>query len=380
MTDAIRTPSTARPFPGAHSDLVAPHASSRARRPVAGALFGVALGDALAAPTEFLSVPEIVDRFGPAGPLQPSSNVTDDTQMTIAVAEALLEAPRPLAPASLEAALRRRFVAWNESPENNRAPGTTCVAACNLLADGRDWIDATVLNSKGCGANMRAAPVGFLSFDRDGITPRTRSAVAQFQAALTHGHPTALASADLMATAVADLIAGGTLSDLLDRLLEHAASQRQTYHAQWLGRLWDRPGESSPQAFIARGWDECLTALRRVEAALARDERIGDVCDFVGEGWVAEEALAAGLLCVLLHPENPVGAIRRAAVTSGDSDSIAAIAGALAGAVAGLSGWPGAWVQSVEYAGTLRRLAESWEPGCNRGGEPDIQAGSTCPR
>lgn len=337
---------------------------SGTRRAAAGVLFGVAIGDALAAPTEFMSAAAIVDRFGPSGPHEPSPQVTDDTQMTIAVAEALLDAPRPLAPLTLEAALRRRFVAWNRSPDNNRAPGTTCVTACNLLADGRDWLEATVFNSKGCGANMRAAPVGLLALEHDLAPPRVRSAVAQFQAALTHGHPTALAAADLMATAVADLLAGGEPADLLDRLRGHAEAHRTTYYEQWLGALWQRPGEESPESFIVRGWDECIASLERVEAALASDERIGDVCDHVGQGWVAEEAFAAGLLCVLLHPDNPVAAVRRAAVTNGDSDSIACIAGALAGAAEGIDAWPAEWVERVEYADTLARLARGWD-GCN---------------
>ena len=38
-----------------------------------GCLFGLAIGDALAAPTEFLSSNEIVEKFGPHGPAEPSA-------------------------------------------------------------------------------------------------------------------------------------------------------------------------------------------------------------------------------------------------------------------------------------------------------------------
>ena len=64
-----------------------------------GTLFGMAFGDALGAQTEFLSVERILQQFPPAGPLAPEGSpalVTDDTQMALAVAEALVEAPRPL--------------------------------------------------------------------------------------------------------------------------------------------------------------------------------------------------------------------------------------------------------------------------------------------
>ncbi len=52
---------------------------------------------------------------------------------------------------------------------------------------------------------MRVAPVGLLPLGQSGITYETRAAIAQFQAALTHGHPTGLAAADLTAAAIADL-------------------------------------------------------------------------------------------------------------------------------------------------------------------------------
>jgi ADP-ribosylglycohydrolase len=61
---------------------------------IQGCLFGLAFGDAFGAPTEFLSVREIVNRWPPDGPSQLFGNpirVTDDTQMTIAVADAFLE-------------------------------------------------------------------------------------------------------------------------------------------------------------------------------------------------------------------------------------------------------------------------------------------------
>src|SRR5215475_1074944 len=123
------------------------------RRPVkraSGCLFGLAFGDALGAPTEFLRVAEILERFPPAGPLEPAGNpalVTDDTQMTLAVAVALLEASSagPLSPQSLEHALRRKFVGWLNSPDNNRAPGMTCLRACELLEAGVPWQSATSL-------------------------------------------------------------------------------------------------------------------------------------------------------------------------------------------------------------------------------------------
>ena len=338
--------------------------SSMPAKRASGSLFGLALGDALGADTEFLSYDAILRRFPVDGTQMPSSNpirVTDDTQMTLAVGNALLEAARPYTADTLEEPLKHAFVAWNTSPDNNRAPGVTCMNACNKLATGQPWQQCSVIGSKGCGANMRVAPVGLLPLGKDGVTAETRAAIAQFQAALTHGHPTGLAAADLTTAAIADLIADGDLQGLPQRLRAYALSQRTIYHAEWLGSLWQHSSHSSPQDYIAHGWDECLRVLDRLDRALALMDRTNDPCQITGAGWIAEEALATGLLCFLLFPDDPVAAIKRAATSSGDSDSIACLTGAFAGAYAGLKAWPEEWVARIEYRAQLLRLGAGWD-------------------
>ncbi|MBH8574169.1 ADP-ribosylglycohydrolase family protein [Nostocaceae cyanobacterium CENA369] len=325
-----------------------------------GCLFGLAFGDALGAVTEFLTVDEIRRRFPPNGPQEPLGNpalVTDDTQMTLSVGQALVAAlSSNLTVASLEPALRHAFVEWLRSPQNNRAPGMTCLRACENLEAGIPWQQATRPNSKGCGANMRVAPVGLLALDET-----TRAAVAQFQAALTHGHPTALAASDLTAAAIADLVKGGDALGLPSRLYTYAASQRLVYHGDWLGSLWKRPYTNTPEEFISRGWDECLAVLDRLNAALVNPNRDADPCLATGEGWIAEEALATGLLCFLLFPNEPQAALRRAALTAGDSDSIACLTGAFAGAYLGMAAWPEDWVIRIEYRDHLAVLGKLWD-------------------
>lgn len=61
-------------------------------RRASGALFGLAYGDALGAPVEFLSVAQIVARYGDGGPsdlVGDPALITDDTQMTLALARAM---------------------------------------------------------------------------------------------------------------------------------------------------------------------------------------------------------------------------------------------------------------------------------------------------
>ena len=190
-----------------------------------GSLFGLAYGDALGKPTEFLTVAEIERRYGPTGPRELSGDpalVTDDTQMALAVGWALHEAPS-LTPEVVEPLLRRRFLAWAVSPDNNRAPGMTCLRACAELSRGLRWQEATEAGSKGCGANMRVTPVGLLDVDLD-----TLAGLAQFQAGLTHGHPTGLAASELTAYAVF-VLRGGADAARASRAARRAGAVRSAW-------------------------------------------------------------------------------------------------------------------------------------------------------
>ncbi|MCD9877480.1 ADP-ribosylglycohydrolase family protein [Streptomyces guryensis] len=327
-----------------------------------GALTGLALGDALGFPTEFNDVPSILAKFGPWRQMRlpKPAIVTDDTQMTLAVGRGLRTAMDRgvLAPERLERPLREEFVDWYQSPENNRAPGNTCLRACSLLKDeSRPWQHASVIGSKGCGANMRVAPVGLVP----GLSDEQRAGAAQLQSGLTHGHPTALAASDLTARAVRLLAQGAEPTGLVGLLRSYALENRSRYHHAWLGDLWTRAGDATPEQFIARGWDECLEILGRLQDAVRTVSVETDPCLATGAGWTAEEALATGLLCFLFFVDEPVTALRRAACTSGDSDSIACLTGAFAGAYLGADAWPTEWADRIEYRTDLLTLGALWD-------------------
>ncbi|MFD5712806.1 ADP-ribosylglycohydrolase family protein [Streptomyces pharetrae] len=332
------------------------------KRAATGALLGLALGDSLGCPTEFDDVPAILARCGPWRDmdLPRPALVTDDTQMTLALGRGLRTAMDRgfLAPKRLARPVREEFVDWYRSPENDRAPGRTCLVACALLKEeGRIWQDASQTDSKGCGANMRVAPVGLAP----GLTGDQRAGAAQLQSALTHGHPTALAASDLTAHAVHLLAQGAEPTGLVGLLRSYAYDNRTRYHHEWLGDLWTRAHDPSPEHFIARGWDECLDVLARLQDAVRTVSPETDPCLATGAGWIAEEALATGLLCFLLFVDEPLTALRRAACTSGDSDSIACLAGAFAGAHHGADVWPAAWTDRIEYRDELVTLGALWD-------------------
>jgi ADP-ribosylglycohydrolase len=204
---------------------------------------------------------------------------------------------------------------------------------------------------------MRVAPVGLAP----ALSDEQRAGAAQLQAALTHGHPTALAASDLTARAIRLLAQGAEPTGLVGLLRSYAYENRSRYHEEWLGDLWTRAQDPTPEHFIARGWDECLEILERLQEAVRTVSAETDPCLATGEGWIAEEALATALLCFLLFPDEPVTALRRAACTSGDSDSIACLAGAFAGAHLGAEAWPREWADRIEYGSELQALGALWD-------------------
>ncbi len=296
---------------------------------VLGMLYGIALGDALGWPAEPLSLEQIRKTYGPRGiqELPEPALFTDDTQMTLAVSEALIDAgDRDLE--GLMAAVSRRFVEWLHHPESYRAPGASCLYGARQLEKGVPWREAGKLDSKGCGAAMRVAPIGY--FYQDDL-PRLRE-VAAATARATHRHP----AAELGAVAAAYLV---------------KLALDQTPPDDFLRLLQDETQGLVPD------FDQ---ALQRLEQGLEMSDP-AKALPHIGEGWVAEEAVLASLYCFLQHPRDYLAVIRLAANTSGDSDSLAGITGGISGAYLGIQALPPTWLARIEKSAYLadvaRRLA-----------------------
>ena len=130
------------------------------------------------------------------------------------------------------------------------------------------------------------------------------------------------------------------------------------YHADWLGDLWQRPGQP-PEEFIARGWDECLVALDRLDAALRTPHRASDPCLATGAGWIAEEALATGLCASCSSPTNRSRLPpRRRPPPATPTRSPASRA--LRRRRPRLGAWPADWLDRIEYADQLARMCAAW--------------------
>ena len=104
-----------------------------------------------------------------------------------------------------------------------------------------------------------------------------------------------------------------------------------------------------------------------VQAALSRagEGRVGpETIEALGEGWVAEEALAISLYCALAFPNDFESAVLLAVNHSGDSDSTGAITGNLMGAVLGNGAIPKRWLDELELRPVIDRIADELAEFC----------------
>lgn len=178
------------------------------RERYANALLGLAAGDAWGYQVEFHSY----DRM-PAYPVAPPPDtwiVSDDTQMTLALHDALAEVDDFADIDAVTDAITTHFLAWQIDPDNTRAPGHTCMTSLHNLRRGARWFDHDgALASAGCGAVMRLVPAAF--------TPeRYWAGLAVLQAVITHKHPRAIVPSLLLADAIRHAPQRG------GRFLEHA--------------------------------------------------------------------------------------------------------------------------------------------------------------
>ena len=316
---------------------------------IAGSIVGLAIGDALGYPHEFRTVAQVRREIGPAGLVDfvalkdrrfsrpiivgtdhPPGTFTDDTQMSLAVAEALIVCGSEPDRDALMTEMAHRFVEWYFSDDNDRSPGAATGAACTALRDGTSWRDSGVKDSKGCGANMRVAPIGLYFDDLDTVAD-----VARRCASITHGHPCGSEGAAAAAVCVALALRGASPPDIHAEVARRISGRAMALEALWSRIPW----------LLDRAPGEVLVALEDNPAGL-------------GESWVAEEAIAAAMYCFWRHPDDFHACVVEAANTDGDSDSIACIAGSIVGARVGLAGLPPHLVSRVEKSKHLHDVAQ----------------------
>ncbi|GAA5197622.1 ADP-ribosylglycohydrolase family protein [Rugosimonospora acidiphila] len=303
-----------------------------------GALYGLAIGDALGMPTQSLSRERIVARYGarltgfapgeadqPIAPNMRAGSVTDDTEQAVLVGRLLVDGGGHIAPTHLASEL----LAWEKAmaargsldllgPSTKRA--VAAVAAGVPVAETGRYGDTN-------GAAMRVAPVGIAVPGED--LPALVDRVVE-ASAVSHNTGVALAAASAVAAAVS---AG----------LEGATVELATRHAIDAARLGARRGYWIAGADIATriAWATALVGGLPADVAAER------IYQLVGTSVHSTESVPAAFAVLSVYPDDPWQAVLLAASLGGDCDTIAAMAGAIAGAVHGIQGFPTAAVDTV---------------------------------
>lgn len=288
---------------------------------IAGALYGVAIGDALGAPLEFMDAKQIAHKYGRVTEMigggwldvRPGET-TDDTAMTLAVAEGIMENPDDPIPA-----IGERFIRWAESGPKDI--GGTCKCSIWKAAAGGhkrpsafQWENAgketAIINkgrSAGNGALMRA------------IYP-----ALYYPSALTAAHVTIgqgrMTHDDAESTEACQLYA-----DVVHYLITEAKNGK---------------GDTDRQL---EKIGEFLEPTRYNMATIAEK----NLCRELKPTGYVVDSMECAIFSFLRLPARFEEAIIYAANMGGDADTIAAICGGLAGAYYGFEAIPDRWVATL---------------------------------
>lgn len=244
---------------------------------------GAIIGDIVGSIYEFHNIKTKEFEFMPG-----STYPTDDTVMTVAIMDALLEAREMCETVAdlPDAALSRLFL--NKMLEHGRAyPHAGYGGAF------RKWLAERYPKpyySSGNGSAMRVSPVAYVARSLEEC-----ERLAKLTAEITHNHPDGICGAQATAGAVYLALHGGTKDDIMNYVSRYYL------------------------------WDFCLDEIR--------PEYIFDHYASICEGTVPHAVQA------FLEAEDFEDAIRNAISIGGDSDTLAAITGAIAEAYFGIPDW-----------------------------------------
>jgi ADP-ribosylglycohydrolase len=328
--------------------------SAQERDRARGALYGLAIGDALGMPTQMLSRRQITQRWGPvltgfepappghpiaAG--MPAGAVTDDTEQAVLLGRLLLAGP--VDPRELASAL----IAWEQDMVRRGSLdllGPSTRRAIDAVLAGTPPEEAGATGDTN-GAAMRIAPVG-IKFAPDN-PPRLVDAV-QEASLVTHNTSVALAGAAAVAAAVSAGIGSASAGE--------ASVPAVTEAAIGAARLGAERGHWVAGADVAAR----IRWATRLVAGLPAREAAKAIYSLVGTSLATQESVPAAFAVLSAVPGDPWQACLLAASLGGDCDTIAAMAGAIGGAVHGLAAFPPQAVETIDAQGlALADLADA---------------------
>ena len=303
-----------------------------------GSMLGLAIGDTLGRPFEGKLRSEIYSNFSSFEEfIQNKKNLfktyTDDTQLTLHTAEALIRGNG----FNLNNFISE-YVKWLDDPPIGAGYG--CISSIKKLKYGIPWEEAAS-NSGGNGTAMRIAPIGlFYNKDLKGL-----KFAAIKSSILTHSHPAASAGSIVIARAIAYLI---------DKDPKIKFSVDQFFDVI----------KSSISGSQEEVWEEFLEILDKlksnlhisIEAGLIKFSQVGVkspffIEDYLGHAFVHPYAIST-VVCSIFIFLKRLNSFRdcifELSTAGGDSDTVGAIGGALAGAYFGLKNIPNDLIKLVK--------------------------------
>lgn len=313
-----------------------------------GSLLGVAIGDTLGRPFEGRLRSEIYSNFTNFEEfIQNKRNLfktyTDDTQLTLHTAEALIRGNG----FNLNNFISE-YVKWLDDPPIGAGYG--CISSIKKLKYGIPWEEAAS-NSGGNGTAMRIAPIG-LFYYKD-LKRLKISAIKSSN--LTHSHPAASAGAVVIASAIAYLVDKDpkirfSVDQFFDVIVSSISGSQE--------EIWEE--------FI-----EILTKLKSslhlsIEAGLIKFSQAGVkspffIEDYLGHAFVHPYTISTVVCSIFIFLKNQFSfkdCIFELATAGGDSDTVGAIGGALAGAYFGLKNIPHDLIKLVKNYKKILKISE----------------------
>ena len=296
-----------------------------------GALYGLAIGDALGMPTQSLPRAEIEARYGglvstfwpgpPDHPLAaglPAGTVTDDAEQAVLLGRLVAAGGGEVDPTELA----RQLLAWEETMRARGSLdllGPSSRRALDTLAAGADVEEAGRYGATN-GAAMRVTPVGIATPSGD---PRLLEDRVVEASRVTHNTGIALAGAAAVAAAVSAGIDGIALPGAIRLAVAAAESAAGRGH-------WVAGADVGSRIAWATG----------LVAGLNQDQVIDTVYRLAGTSLATQESVPAAFAVAAAVPDDPWLACRIAASLGGDCDTIAAMTGAICGASHGMQAFP----------------------------------------
>lgn len=307
---------------------------------IAGAVAGVAIGDAMGMPSEFMTCEEIRNVYGRIEGFCPprpghihagmtAGRITDDTEQTLAIIEALDAHGRITPEVAGEAYLK-----WAEQTNayESSVLGPSSRKALERLKAGEDPRQTGSAGST-VGAAMRVAPIGIVN------SPDLEKAAEECYLSClpTHGVNIAIAGACAVCCGVAAALIARSLDQVVDAAL-YGARYGERLGIQWAGTLVSTRIE---------------LALRIVDESGNTEEAEDLLYTTCGAGMNPTELIPTAIGLYVLHKGDPKKAVPAAANLGGDTDTLASIVGALSGAYSGLRAFPEVWVDTVRKVNNL---------------------------